>query len=122
MANEGPVLVGVSGVVEGEVFPLEYGKAVIIGRSRSCDISLRDCARWQELEDAGTVEETARTVSRRHVKLTYHNAASIELEDLSSNGTFVDGNRVDRVVLSDVKETAHDVQMGGGERFRLEWR
>jgi len=123
MASEGLVLVGVAGIVEDEEFPLEYGTSVTIGRSRSCDISLRDCKRWIEMEQAGgTTEETSKTVSRKHVKITFHNAASVELEDLSSNGTFVDGNRVDRMVITDVRETPHEIQMGGGDTFRLEWR
>lgn len=123
MANQGPVLVGVAGVVEGEVFPLEYGKSVIIGRSRTCDISLRNCKRWLELEETGEVpEENSKTVSRRHLKITFHNADSIELEDLSSNGTYVDGSRIDRMVITDIREASHEVQMGGGDKFRLEWR
>ncbi|MFH1731811.1 MAG: FHA domain-containing protein [Planctomycetota bacterium] len=123
MANQGPVLIGLAGVVEGEVFPLEYGKSVIIGRSRACDISLRNCKRWLELEETGEVpEESSKTVSRRHLKITFHNADSIELEDLSSNGTYVDGSRIDRMVITDIREAPHEVQMGGGDKFRLEWR
>ena len=123
MTAEGPVLVGIAGLVEGETFPLEYGKSLLVGRSRSCDISLRNCKRWEALEDAGqTPEETSKTVSRKHLKVTCHDANSIELEDLSSNGTYVDGKRIDRRLITDVKETAHQVQLGGGETFRLEWR
>ena len=123
MTTQGPVLVGLGGVVEGEVFPLAYGKSVIIGRSRSCDVSLRNCKRWQDLEEAGELpEETSKTVSRKHLKITFHNANSIELEDLSSNGTFVDGKRIDRLILADVKEAPHEVRLGAGESFRLEWR
>ena len=123
MANQGPVLIGIAGIVEGEVFPLEYGKSVIIGRSRMCDISLRNCKRWLDLEETGEVpEESSKTVSRKHVKITFHNADSIELEDLSSNGTYVDGSRIDRMVITDIREAPHEVQMGGGDKFRLEWR
>ena len=87
MANQGPVLTGIAGVVEEEVFHLEYGKSVTIGRSRACDISLRNCKRWLELEETGEIpEESSKTVSRKHLKITFHNADSIELEDLSSNG------------------------------------
>ena len=49
-------------------------------------------------------------------------ANSIELEDLSSNGTFVDGKRIDRLVITDVKETPHEILLGAGDAFRLEWR
>jgi pSer/pThr/pTyr-binding forkhead associated (FHA) protein len=123
MSPQGPVLVGIRGVVEGEVFELEYGRSLVIGRSRECDVSLRDCPRWIELEQAGNLpDDGARTVSRKHLKITYHDASSIEIEDLSSNGTFVDGKRIDRMVVTDVKETPHEVVLGAGEGFRLEWR
>jgi pSer/pThr/pTyr-binding forkhead associated (FHA) protein len=123
MAGEGLVLVGIAGIMEGELFPLEYGKSITIGRSRSCDISLRNCKRWDELERAGGIpEETSHTVSRRHVKVTFHNAASVEIEDLSSNGTYLDGSRIDRIVITDVRDTAHEVKLGGGDILRLEWR
>jgi pSer/pThr/pTyr-binding forkhead associated (FHA) protein len=123
MATQGLVLVGLAGVVEGEMFPLEYGKSVVVGRSRHCDISLRNCRRWNELEKAGKLpEETSKTVSRKHIKISFYNTNSIELEDLSSNGTFVDGKRIDRLIISDIKDTPHEIQLGGGELFRLEWR
>ena len=123
MAGEGLVLVGIAGVMEGELFPLEYGKSVTIGRSRSCDISLRNCKRWDELEQAGNIpEETSKTVSRKHVKITFHNAASVEIDDVSSNGTYLDGNRIDRIVVTDVRETSHEVKLGGGDILRMEWR
>jgi len=123
MSAEGPVLVGIRGVVEGELFPLESGKSVVIGRSRECDISLRDCKRWIEAEKASALpEEGPKTVSRKHLKVNFLDADSIELEDLSSNGTFVDGKRIDRMVITDVKETPHEIVLGAGEAFRLEWR
>jgi pSer/pThr/pTyr-binding forkhead associated (FHA) protein len=123
MAKGGPVLVGIQGVVEGEVYPLEPGQAVIIGRSRECDLSLRECPRWREAEEAGEdLEEGSKTVSRKHLKITYADPESIELEDLSSNGTFVDGKRIDRLVLTDLKEASHEILLGAGEAFRLEWR
>jgi len=123
MSAQGPVLVGTRGMVEGESFALEYGKSIIIGRSRSCDLSVRNCRRWIEAEEAGTEpKDGAKTVSRRHLKITFHDANSIELEDLSSNGTFVDGKRIDRLVVTDVKETAHEITLGGGDVFRLEWK
>ncbi|MFO7900364.1 MAG: FHA domain-containing protein [Planctomycetota bacterium] len=123
MTAEGPTLVGTKGVAEGEVFALKYGHSMVIGRSRSCDISLRKCPRWLEAEGEGEAPgEAANTVSRKHLKLTYHDPNSIELEDLSSNGTFVDGRRIDRLVLTDVQESSHEIVLGGGETFRIEWR
>ncbi|MBI2191411.1 MAG: FHA domain-containing protein [Planctomycetes bacterium] len=123
MENEGPILIGIAGLIEGEQYPLQYGQSVVIGRSRSCDISLRKCARWQELPpEERNEEKDFKTVSRKHVRITFYNANSIEIEDLSSNGTFVDGQRVDRVLISDIKERDHEIQLGTQERFRLSWR
>ena len=123
MSGQSLVLVGLSGVVQGEVFPIGYGKSVVVGRSRSCDISLRNCKQWLESEESRkTPDQSSKTVSRKHLKISFHNANSIEVEDLSSNGTFVDGKRIDRVVLTDLKDRPHEVRMGAGEVFRLEWR
>ena len=123
MSAEGPVLVGIRGVVEDELFPLEHGKSVVIGRSRECDISLRNCKRWIEAEEANALpEEGPKTVSRKHLKVSFLENDGIELEDLSSNGTFVDGQRIDRTVITDLKETPHEIVLGAGEAFRLEWR
>lgn len=123
MSGKGLVLVGVHGVVQGETFPLEQGKAVVIGRSRSCDISLRNCKRWLQAEEFGEeIEEASRTVSRKHLKVSFRAPGAVELEDLSSNGTFLDGKRIDRHVITDVVNTQHEIQLGGGDAFRLEWR
>ncbi len=122
MTTEGPVLVGVEGVVDGEAFPLKYGNATLVGRSRSCDVSLRHCPRWIEAKQQGTEsDKIASTVSRKHLKITYHDPTSIELEDLSSNGTFVDGRRIDRLVLTDIRDTPHEIMLGEKVKFRLEW-
>jgi pSer/pThr/pTyr-binding forkhead associated (FHA) protein len=123
MSSESLFLVGVRGVVQGELFQLESGTSVIVGRSRECDISLRNCKRWEELEARGELpEDGSKTVSRKHLKISVHDTGRVELEDLSSNGTFVDGKRIDRMVLTDLKETPHELLLGAGEGFRLEWR
>ena len=123
MASQGPVLIGIEGYVEGEEFPLQYGETAILGRSRSCDISLRKCKKWLDLgQDRRDIEKDFNTVSRKHARISFYNVGSIEIEDLSSNGTFVDGKRVDRIVITDIRERSHEVQLGTRERFRLEWR
>ena len=123
MATEGPALIGIEGFVQGEVYPLQYGQSVIIGRSRSCDISLRRCRRWLELDPASrNAEKDFKTVSRKHVRISFHNANSIEIEDLSSNGTFVDGKRIDRTLISDIKERDHEILLGTREKFKLCWQ
>lgn len=67
----------ISGKYEGGEFPLEDGKDVVVGRSSELDMVL--------------VEEM---VSRRHAKITV-TRAKISIQDLgSTNGTFVNGERV----------------------------
>ena len=123
MADAGPVLAGVDGIIAGEEFPLEYGRSLVVGRSRSCDISLRRCQNWLDLdEDEREDEKDFKTVSRKHCRVSFYNANSIEIEDLSSNGTFVDGKRVDRILIRDVKEQDHEILLGTRERFRLTWK
>ena len=123
MLAQGPVLVGIEGIVEGEEFPLEYGDSVLIGRSRSCDICLMDCKKWQEMDPQTREKEMHfNTVSRKHVRVSFYNANSIEVEDFSSNGTFVDGKKIDRLLISDLRENNHEILLGTREKFRLEWR
>jgi len=120
---EGAVLVGVEGFIRGEEYPLWRGATVVIGRSRSCDISLRRCRSWLALDPAKRDEEKDfKTVSRKHVRLSYIGEDSIEIEDLSSNGTFLDGHRVTRAVIHNLRERSHELVLGSREKLRLEWR
>ncbi len=120
---EGPVLVGIEGFVQGEEYPLWRGATVVVGRSRSCDISLRRCKAWLALDPQKRDEQADfKTVSRKHVRISYADDNNIEIEDLSSNGTFLDGQRVSRVVIHDLRERSHELLLGTREKFRLEWR
>ncbi len=72
----------ISGKYEGGEFPLEDGKEIIVGRSNDIDIVI--------VEDM---------VSRKHAKITV-NGDNIVLEDLgSTNGTFVNGNKIKKTNL-----------------------
>ena len=120
---KGPVLVGVDGFVAGEEHSLEYGSTVVIGRSRSCEVSLQRAGSWLALSpEERDAAKDFKTVSRKHARVSYYNANSIEVEDLSSNGTFVNGKRIKRLVITDLRERDYDVLLGTRERFRLEWR
>ena len=103
--SEGPMLVGTDGFVRGEEYRLEPGSTTIIGRSRNCDISLRRCKAWLELESDGReTDADFKTVSRKHIRISYYDHSNIEVEDLSSNGTYVDGKRIGRTVITDLRE------------------
>ena len=120
---DGPVLVGVEGFVQGEEYALWRGATVVLGRSRGCDISLRRCRSWLALDANKRNEATDfRTVSRRHVRISYGDDDHIEIEDLSSNGTFLDGQRVTRVVIQNLRERSRELQLGTREKLRIEWR
>ncbi len=120
---EGPVLVGIQGFVQGEEFPLWRGATVVVGRSRGCDISLRRCKAWLALAPEKRSEQgDFKSVSRKHVRISFHSEDNIEIEDISSNGTFLDGQRITRVVLHNLAERSHELLLGTHEKFRIEWR
>ena len=124
--NDAPgtlVLVGTEGLVEGEVFRVNHGETIIVGRSRSCDISLRKCFKYLALDpEERKKDRHFQTVSRKHLRLIFKGKDQIELENMGANGTFIDGTKVDKVIITDVRFQAHDVLLGTREKFRLEWR
>jgi pSer/pThr/pTyr-binding forkhead associated (FHA) protein len=74
----------ISGKYQGGEFPLPASSEIIVGRSSDLDMVL--------VEDM---------VSRRHAKITV-NADAVSIQDLgSTNGTFVNGERVERMTLTD---------------------
>lgn len=78
------VLRFISGKYQGGEFPLSNGSEVVVGRSSDLDMVL--------VEDM---------VSRRHAKIAM-NDGNIILQDLgSTNGSFVNGEKVKRVRLRD---------------------
>jgi hypothetical protein len=74
----------ISGKYQGGEFPLPSSSEIVVGRSSDLDMVL--------VEDM---------VSRRHAKITV-NGDTVSIQDLgSTNGTFVNGERVDRMTLTD---------------------
>ena len=115
-----PVLVGVAGHVKGVHFPLEYGKTVVVGRSRGSDLSLRLLDSYVSMsEDEQDKDRAFRTVSAKHFEVTMYNLKAIEVVNLSPNGTYVDGKPVDRVLLDDLAESSHEIAFGLAERMKL---
>ncbi len=120
--SEQILLRGIGGLVEGETFGVEYGETVIIGRSSSCDISLKKCEKYLLLPaEERDSEKHFQTVSRKHVRISFYNSTSIEVEDLSSNGTYLDGEQIQRVTISDIKDRTHELLLGTKEKFVIEW-
>lgn len=74
----------ISGKYQGGEFPLRMDREIVIGRGSDLDMVL--------VEDM---------VSRRHAKISTHNGV-ITIEDLNStNGTFVNGERIRRTTLEE---------------------
>jgi hypothetical protein len=73
-----------AGRYQGGVYPLEAGREVLIGRQTACDVVLAE-----------------EQVSRRHARLGWDGEAPV-IEDLgSTNGTYVNGERVKRRKLAE---------------------
>ena len=110
------LLTGTSGIGKGERVKVNLGETVHAGRSRDCQFSLKKTDRYlsdRDGERAAISESLAfRAVSRRHCRIAYLAPDLVEIVNLSANGTFVDGHRVDRIVLDDVRRRAHEIRLG----------
>lgn len=104
---------GLDGGFEGCEHFLSLGQSIVLGRSRSCDL-------YPQLI-AGSIGCEAealrlRRMSRQHVRISFCALHHVEIEDLSRNGTRVDGTKVERVVLSDLLRRPAMLEIAG---FRL---
>jgi hypothetical protein len=118
-----PSLVGITGHFKGEIFPLQYGKALSVGRSRKADISLKRTETYRsQTEEEREKDEDAQTVSSKHFQITMFNLRSIEIKNLSPNGTLVDGKPVETLVIEDVATQSHKIKFGTSGAFSLEMR
>jgi two-component system cell cycle response regulator len=78
-----PMLTLLSGVNAGQLFAIERAETVL-GRAREA---------WVRLDDVG--------ISRRHARIVRTGPAAFEIEDLdSTNGVYVNGERVSRASLT----------------------
>jgi len=75
------ILKCISGPLQGREFPLDSDREVVIGRG--------DDANLQIVED---------TISRKHARIFFRND-EIVIEDLSKNGTYVNGRLIQKAVL-----------------------
>jgi pSer/pThr/pTyr-binding forkhead associated (FHA) protein len=114
---------GVGGLLDGEVRTVRVGESVVVGRSRHCDFSLKKTRAFLLAGDRARIRDDPRfrRVSRRHVRISFVNEAMVEVEDLSRNGTLMDGRRVDRRLLLDVAVRKYRVDLGGGHAFEICW-
>ncbi len=119
MADSVPVLIGTAGIVQGESFVLAPGVAVVIGRSRSCDISLRRTAGYMKAPiDTRDADHDFNTVSRRHARVEV-GESKVRIEDLSTNGTFVNGDHLSGSAEVDLANGVCALRLGTRESFDL---
>ena len=115
-----PVLIGTKGWVSGELYVLKDGEAVVLGRSRSCDISLRRIVAYLERSPSERDGDNEfNTVSRRHMRVTI-NGTSVKVEDLSTNGSYCNDEVVAEPRELDLSSGAIELRLGTRESFRLE--
>ena len=116
-------LVGTAGLLKGHRLRIPLGESVVVGRSRSCDMSTRRSRPFlratEEVQRRILADRDFLMVSRRHVQVTFLAPDRIEIRDLSKNGTFVDDRRVDRAILSDIEGKGVEIRLSRSETFRL---
>jgi hypothetical protein len=121
--GNGVVLVvkGLRGFLGGEEQRVRVGEALIVGRSRQAGLSTRRAKKLKARPDWEKVIGTAAflTVSRRHTRIEHVKPGVVEVTDLSSNGTYLDGKLIARETITDLAERTHVLGIGAQERFEL---
>lgn len=121
--SNGVVLVvrGLRGFLGGEEQRVKVGETLIIGRSRRAGLSTRRARKLKARPDWEKVIGTAAflTVSRRHACLEHVAPGVVEITDLSSNGTYLDGRPIAKETISDLAQKTHMLGVGSQERFEL---
>lgn len=113
---------GLKGFLAGEERLLSVGEELVVGRSRQAGLSVRLSPRFLEREDRPEIQRSTsfQSVSREHARIRYLHRDLVEVQDLSHNGTFLDGRRVDCVAVTDLRERSHVISLGAAERLLLE--
>ena len=117
-------LKGLGELGDGEFVKLSLGERIVCGRSRHCDWSLKRTPAFLKKQDGQRQEIRDslawRATSRRHCRISYIAPDMVDIENLSPNGTLVDGHQVDRIVLTDCRTQDHRIRMGpGGVELQL---
>lgn len=112
---------GHGGLFAGVAHSLHPGDTLVIGRSRSCDLSLRKTDEFKKREDAVTLLDSRQfnRVSRIHCEIEFRKDGQVQIRDLSRNGTFVDGVRVGRSHLLRVGPSHVTVELVDGTWGKL---
>ena len=115
------VIVGRSGLFVGETSVVNLGQRVVVGRSRMCDLSVARTSECLRLgKEALEQHRSYRKISRKHLSICLLDHDRLEVEDLSTNGTAVNGYRVDKIVVSGLSRMRPVVvEFGDGEKLEV---
>lgn len=102
--------------LQGETVALVLGGRLVLGRSKACGWSLKRTLPYLQADEAGRQslrsDPAFAAVSRRHCRIAYLAPDMLEVENLSRNGTWVDGLRVERLLVTDLRARPHTLQLG----------
>lgn len=117
------VITGRAGLFLGEQAFIHLGQCIVVGRSRTCDVSVARAGECLKLsKEALEHHASYRKISRRHFRVCLVSPEVLEVEDLSTNGTVVNGHRVHRVQIptfgTEIKEVV--IEFGEGENMLVE--
>lgn len=88
-------VVGVQGLLRGEVLLLAPGQEATLGRGSGSTLPLTRSAGYRAMSgDPQGLRAACQGVSRRHFRLRAPAPGEAVVEDLSRAGTFVDGSRI----------------------------
>lgn len=107
---------GLGELAQGQQVKINLGESIVVGRSRHCEWSLRRAPSYLKSDANGRDvirhDLAYNSVSRKHARISYVAPDMVEIENLSGNGTLVDGKLVHKIVLTDCRTLTHRVQLG----------
>ncbi|MFA5794404.1 MAG: FHA domain-containing protein [Candidatus Brocadiia bacterium] len=109
------ILKGTKGLAQDETFYVNYGQIVNIGRAPYCEISYQDFKNYPKDES----RDYTLNISREHLRISFYNTHSVQLKDLSSNGTFVNGRAIRKIFITDIVDKSYEIKLGTTETFLL---
>ncbi|MFC1588166.1 FHA domain-containing protein [Planctomycetota bacterium] len=124
MTQESLILRGVKGLIRDFAVFISPGFDGTIGRSRRCNICLKNAPGYINSKSNQTKdEEHFKTASRQHLVLRITKDNKIILRDNSTNGTFLNAEKIVEKELTpqDLQTTPHTLRLGTTETFQLEW-
>lgn len=102
--------------VKGETVRINLGQSLTAGRSRRCGWSLKRTLTYLEDKDGSRAKMRSSlaftSVSRRHCRISFLAPDLVEVANLATNGTLVDGRAIDRLLIEDARFQTHTIQLG----------